>query len=55
MQRSFSNGLRKTSKSKGGRFENADEAEIYGFELDDGAAQMAILEYYIMEPDAKES
>ena len=30
-------------------FENPDEAEIYGFELDDGEMQMAILEYYIKE------
>ena len=28
-------------------FENPDEAEIYGFELEDGEVQMAILEYFI--------
>ena len=28
-------------------FENPDEAEIYGFELDDGEVQMAILDCFI--------
>ncbi len=32
-------------------FENPDEAEIYGFELDDGEVQMAILDCFIKEPD----
>ena len=30
-------------------FENLDEAEIYGFELEDGILQMAILDYFIEE------
>lgn len=30
-------------------FENPDEAEIYGFELEDGEMQMTILDYYIRE------
>ena len=34
-------------------FENPDEAEIYGFELEDGEMQMAILEYYIKEPEER--
>ena len=34
-------------------FENPDEAEIYGFELDDGEMQMAILDYYIREKSTK--
>ena len=33
--------------------ENPDEAEIYGFELEDGEMQMAILEYYIKEPEER--
>lgn len=35
-------------------FENPDEAEIYGFELDDGEMQMAILEYF-KNPDGSKS
>lgn len=34
-------------------FENPDEAEIYGFELEDGEMQMAILDYYIKEPEER--
>ena len=32
-------------------FENLDEAEIYGFDLEDGEMQMAILDYYIKKPN----
>lgn len=39
--------IQKAFKEWGDYFENPDEAEIYGFELDDGEVQMAILEYYI--------
>lgn len=35
-------------------YENPDEAEIYGFELDDGEVQMAILEYF-KNPDGSKS
>ena len=31
-------------------FESPDEAEIYGFELEDGEMQMAILECFVTEP-----
>lgn len=43
--------VQKAFKEWGDYFENLDEAEIYGFELEDGEVQMAILEYYIKEPD----
>lgn len=36
-------------------FDNLDEAEIYGFELDDGEMQMAILDYYINDPDENQT
>ena len=36
-------------------YENLDEAEIYGFELEDGIVQIALLDYYIVGQEEAES